>query len=140
MQSKNSKKAPMVRSKGIAAAVLIGIAATIVMLFIAAALIEAGKLKEQRIDIAIIIINALAGMICGIVSKAAGRGGGTLNGIISGAVYATFILLIAVLLDFGITDKAEILRMYIVSVLFGFAGCKINLAKSNKKLRKKHKT
>ncbi len=139
MQSKNNKKVPLVSTKGIPAAVLIGIAATIVMLFIAAALIETGKLKEQRIDIAIIIINILAGLICGAVAKAAGRGGGALNGILSGVVYATVLVLLAVLLDFGLADKAEILRVYIVSVLSGFAGWKINLAKSNKKFHKKHK-
>ena len=140
MQSKNGNKSKKVSAKGIPTAVLISIAATIVMLLIAAALIEAGKIKEQGIGTIVIIINVLAGLICGAVSKAAGRGGGALNGIISGAVYATVIVLLAVLLDFQLTDKAQILRIYAVSVLSAFAGCKINLAKSNKKFHKKHKT
>lgn len=140
MQSKSGNKSNTISAKGIPAAVLISIAATIVMLFVAAAMIETGKIKEQRIEAVIIIINVLAGLICGFVTKAAGRGGGAINGIISGAVYATVIVLLAILLDFELTDKAEFLRIYTVSVLSAFVGCKINLAKSNKKFRKKHKT
>lgn len=139
MQSKSSNKSQKISSKGIPAAVLISIAATIVMLFVAAALIETGKIKEQRIETVIITINVLAGLICGIVTKAAGKGGSAIKGMVSGAVYATVIALLAILLEFELTDKVQILRIYAVSVLSAFAGWKTNLAKSNKKFHKKHK-
>lgn len=139
MQSKSNTKNNRLSGGVIFVSALTGIAVTALLLFLAAALIESGRLKEQNIKLAIIIINVVAGFICGLAARAAAGEGGSINGILSGAVYATIMLLLGILLDLGSADSAQIIRQYAVSIVSSFIGSKVNLVKSNKKLRKKRK-
>ena len=119
--------------------VIVGIAVTIILLLIAAALVQGEYLDETKIGIALVAINIIAGLTCGIAAQTIGRGGGHINGMLGGAVYAGTLILAGFLLDIQAQHSAEIAKIITVSLACGFIGSKLNLAKSNKKLLKKRK-
>lgn len=123
--------------------VIVGLAVTIVLLLAASALMQSGKLGESSIGTALIAINIIAGFACGITARSSGREGGSLNGLLAGLAYAGLIILVAFLLDMQAPQAPQAAAMgkiLAISLVSSFIGCKLNLAKSNKKLRKKRKS
>ena len=120
--------------------VTIGIAATIILILAASALMQSEKLDESSISLTLILINIISGLICGTVSRICGREGGSINGLLAGAVYAGIIVLTSFLLDIQAPKGEVIIRIIGISLICSFIGSKLNLAKSNKKLRKKRKS
>lgn len=120
--------------------VTIGIAATIILILAASALMQSEKLDESSISLTLILINIISGLICGTVSRISGREGGIINGLLAGAVYAGIIVLTSFLLDIQAPKGEVIIRIIGISLICSFIGSKLNLAKSNKKLRKKRKS
>ena len=120
--------------------VTIGIAATIILILAASALMQSEKLDESSISLTLILINIISGLICGTVSRISGREGGGINGLLAGAVYAGIIVLTSFLLDIQAPKGEVIIRIIGISLICSFIGSKLNLAKSNKKLRKKRKS
>ncbi len=120
--------------------VTIGIAATIILILAASALMQSEKLDESSISLTLILINIISGLICGTVSRISGREEGSINGLLAGAVYAGIIVLTSFLLDIQAPKGEVIIRIIGISLICSFIGSKLNLAKSNKKLRKKRKS
>lgn len=120
--------------------VIVGLAVTIVLLLAASALMQSGKLTEGNIGTALIVINIIAGFACGITARLSGREGGNLNGLLAGLTYAGSIILVAFLLDMQAPQTAAMGKILAISLVSSFIGSKLNLAKSNKKLRKKRKS
>ena len=120
--------------------VTIGIAATIILILAASALMQSEKLDESSISLTLILINIISGLICGTVSRISGREEGSINGLLAGAVYAGIIVLTSFLLDIQAPKGEAIIRIIGISLICSFIGSKLNLAKSNKKLRKKRKS
>ena len=120
--------------------VTIGIAATIILILAASALMQSEKLDESSISLTLILINIISGLICGTVSRISGREGGSINGLLAGAVYAGVIVLTSFLLDIQAPKGEVIIKIIGISLVCSFIGSKLNLAKSNKKLRKKRKS
>lgn len=135
-----SIKGTRINAGAIMLSAIIGLAATIVLLLITAALVQGGKLGEERVEASLVVINIIAGLICGITSRLSGRGGGSLNGLVGGAVYAAVLILVGFLLDMQTPQGAIIIKILAISIVCSFIGSKLNLAKSNKKLRKKRKS
>lgn len=119
---------------------IIGIAATIVLLLAASALMQSEKLDESSISLTLILINIISGLVCGAVSRLSGREGGSIIGLLAGAVYAGVIVLTSFLLDIQAPKGEVIIKIIGISLVCSFIGSKLNLAKSNKKLRKKRKS
>ena len=120
--------------------VTIGISATIILILAASALMQSEKLDESSISLTLILINIISGLICGTVSRISGREEGSINGLLAGAVYAGIIVLTSFLLDIQAPKGEVIIRIIGISLICSFIGSKLNLAKSNKKLRKKRKS
>lgn len=120
--------------------VTIGIAATIILILAASALMQSEKLDESSISLTLILINIISGLICGTVSRISGREEGSINGLLAGAVYAGIIVLTSFLLEIQAPKGEVIIRIIGISLICSFIGSKLNLAKSNKKLRKKRKS
>lgn len=120
--------------------VIVGLAVTIILLLVASAMMQSGKLNEGSIGAALVAINIIAGFACGITARSSGREGGSLNGLIAGLVYAGLIILVAFLLEMQAPQAAAMGKIIAISLVSGFIGSKLNLAKSNKKLRKKRKS
>lgn len=120
-------------------AVIVGLAATIVLLLVVSALMQSGKLSESSIGAVLIAINIIAGFTCGITARSAGREGGSLNGLLAGLVYAGLIIMVAFLLDMQTPQAAVMGKILALSLVSSFIGSKLNLVKSNRKLRKKRK-
>lgn len=135
-----SSKTIKVNGGAIVQSVIVGLAATIVLLLAASALMQSGKLDEGSIGIALIAINIIAGLACGITARSSGREGGSLNGLIAGLVYAGLIIMVAFLLDMKAPQAASIGKIIAISLVSSYIGSKLNLAKSNKKLRKRRKS
>ena len=135
-----SSKTIKVNGGAIVLSVIVGLAATIVLLLAASALMQSGKLTEGSISAALIVINIIAGLACGITARSSGREGGSLNGFLAGLVYAGLIILVAFLLDMKAPQAAAMGKIIAISLVSSYIGSKLNLAKSNKKLRKKRKS
>lgn len=135
-----STKGARINAGAIMLSAIIGLAATIVLLLITAALVQSGKLGEERVEASLVVINIIAGLMCGITSRLSSRGGGSLNGLIGGAVYAAVLILVGFLLDMQTPQGAIFIKIIAISIVCSFIGSKLNLAKSNKKLRKKRKS
>ena len=120
--------------------VTIGISATIILILAASALMQSEKLDESSISLTLILINIISGLICGTVSRISGREEGSINGLLAGAVYAGVIVLTSFLLDIQAPKGEVIIKIIGISLVCSFIGSKLNLAKSNKKLRKKRKS
>ncbi len=120
--------------------VIVGLAVTIVFLLVASAMMQSGKLNEGSIGAALVAINIIAGFACGITARSSGREGGILNGLLAGLAYAGLIILVAFLLDMQAPQAAAMGKIIAISLVGSFIGSKLNLAKSNKKLRKKRKS
>lgn len=135
-----SSKTVKVNGGAIVLSVIVGLAVTIVLLLAASALMQSGKLGESSIGTVLIAINIIAGFACGITARSSGREGGSLNGLLAGLAYAGLIILVAFLLDMQAPQAAAMVKILAISLVSSFIGCKLNLAKSNKKLRKKRKS
>lgn len=135
-----SSKTVKVNDGAIVLSVIVGLAVTIVLLLAASALMQSGKLGESSIGTALIAINIIAGFACGITARSSGREGGSLNGLLAGLAYAGLIILVAFLLDMQAPQAAAMGKILAISLVSSFIGSKLNLAKSNKKLRKKRKS
>lgn len=135
-----SSKRIKLNCSAILISVTIGIAATIILILAASALMQSEKLDESSISLTLILINIISGLICGTVSRISGREGGIINGLLAGAVYAGIIVLTSFLLDIQAPKGEVIIRIIGISLICSFIGSKLNLAKSNKKLRKKRKS
>ena len=135
-----SSKTVKVNGGAIVLSVIVGLAVTIVLLLAASALMQSGKLGESSIGTALIVINIIAGFACGITARSSGREGGSLNGLLAGLAYAGLIILVAFLLDMQAPQAAAMVKILAISLASSFIGSKLNLAKSNKKLRKKRKS
>lgn len=135
-----SSKTVKVNGGTIVLSVIVGLAVTIVLLLAASALMQSGKLTEGNIGTALIVINIIAGFACGITARLSGREGGNLNGLLAGLTYAGSIILVAFLLDMQAPQTAAMGKILAISLVSSFIGSKLNLAKSNKKLRKKRKS
>lgn len=120
--------------------VIVGLAVTIILLLVASAMMQSGKLNEGSIGAALVAINIIAGFACGITARSSGREGGSLNGLIAGLVYAGLIILVAFLLEMQAPQAVAMGKIIAISLVSSFIGSKLNLAKSNKKLRKKCKS
>ena len=101
---------------------------------------QSEKLDESSISLTLILINIISGLVCGAVSRLSGREGGSINGLLAGAVYAGVIVLTSFLLDIQAPKGEVIIKIIGISLVCSFIGSKLNLAKSNKKLRKKRKS
>ena len=75
-----------------------------------------------------------------MTARSSGREGGSLNGLIAGLAYAGLIIMVAFLLDMHTPQAAAMGKIIAISLVSSYIGSKINLAKSNKKLRKKRKS
>lgn len=135
-----SSKGIKLNCSAILISVTIGIAATIILILAASALMQSEKLDESSISLTLILINIISGLICGTVSRISGREEGSINGLLAGAVYAGIIVLTSFLLDIQAPKGEVIIRIIGISLICSFIGSKLNLAKSNKKLRKKRKS
>ena len=135
-----SSKGIKLNCSAILISVTIGIAATIILILAASALMQSEKLDESSISLTLILINIISGLICGTVSRISGREEGSINGLLAGAVYAGIIILTSFLLDIQAPKGEIIFRIIGISLMCSFIGSKLNLAKSNKKLRKKRKS
>lgn len=135
-----SSKMIKVNGGTIVLSVIVGLAVTIVLLLAASALMQSGKLTEGSVGAALIVINIIAGLACGITARSSGREGGSLNGLLAGLVYAGLIILVAFLLDMKAPQAAAMGKIIAISLVSSYIGSKLNLAKSNKKLRKKRKS
>lgn len=135
-----SSKGIKLNCSAILISVTIGIAATIILILAASALMQSEKLDESSISLTLILINIISGLICGTVSRISGREEGSINGLLAGAVYAGIIVLTSFLLDIQAPKGEIIIRIIGISLICSFIGSKLNLAKSNKKLRKKRKS
>lgn len=135
-----SSKTVKINGRAIVVSVIVGLAVTIILLLAISALMQSGKLNEDSIGAVLIVINIIAGFACGITARSSGREGGSLNGLLAGLAYAGLIILVAFLLDMQAPQAAAMGKMLVISLVSSFIGNKFNLAKSNKKLRKKRKS
>ena len=135
-----SSKTVKINGRAIVVSVIVGLAVTIILLLAISALIQSGKLNEDSIGAVLIVINIIAGFACGITARSSGREGGSLNGLLAGLAYAGLIILVAFLLDMQAPQAAAMGKILVISLVSSFIGSKFNLAKSNKKLRKKRKS
>lgn len=135
-----SSKTVKINGGAIVLSVIVGLAVTIVFLLVASAMMQSGKLNEGSIGAALVAINIIAGFACGITARSSGREGGILNGLLAGLAYAGLIILVAFLLDMQAPQAAAMGKIIAISLVGSFIGSKLNLAKSNKKLRKKRKS
>lgn len=134
-----SSKTVKINGRAIVVSVIVGLAVTIILLLAISALMQSGKLNEDSIGAVLIVINIIAGFACGITARSSGREGGSLNGLLAGLAYAGLIILVAFLLDMQAPQAAAMGKLLVISLVSSFIGSKLNLAKSNKKLRKKRK-
>ena len=135
-----SSKTAKFNSRAIVMPVIVGLMITIVLLLMVSAMIQNGMLNEGSMGAALVIINIIAGFACGMTARSSGRGGGRLNGSIAGLAYAGLIIMVAFLLDMHTPQAAAMGKIIAISLVSSYIGSKINLAKSNKKLRKKRKS
>ncbi len=135
-----SSKTVKINGRAIVVSVIVGLAVTIILLLAISALMQSGKLNEDSIGAVLIVINIIAGFACGITARSSGREGGSLNGLLAGLAYAGLIILVAFLLDMQAPQAAAMGKILVISLVSSFIGSKLNLAKSNKKLRKKRKS
>lgn len=135
-----SSKTVKINGGAIVLSVIVGLAVTIILLLVASAMMQSGKLNEGSIGAALVAINIIAGFACGITARSSGREGGSLNGLIAGLVYAGLIILVAFLLEMQAPQAVAMGKIIAISLVSSFIGSKLNLAKSNKKLLKKCKS
>ena len=135
-----SSKTVKINGGAIVLSVIVGLAVTIILLLVASAMMQSGKLNEGSIGAALVAINIIAGFACGITARSSGREGGSLNGLIAGLVYAGLIILVVFLLEMQAPQAVAMGKIIAISLVSSFIGSKLNLAKSNKKLRKKRKS
>ena len=135
-----SSKTVKINGRAIVVSVIVGLAVTIILLLAISALMQRGKLNEASTGAALIVINIIAGISCGITAHSFGREGGSVNGLLAGLVYAGVIIVVAFLLNMQAPQTAAMGKIFAISLVSGFIGSKLNLAKSNKKLRKKRKS
>ena len=135
-----SSKTVKINGRAIVVSVIVGLAVTIILLLAISALMQRGKLNEASTGAALIVINIIAGFACGMTARSSGREGGSLNGLIAGLAYAGLIIMVAFLLDMHTPQAAAMGKIIAISLVSSYIGSKINLAKSNKKLRKKRKS
>lgn len=135
-----SSKTVKINGRAILVSVIVGLAVTIILLLAISALMQRGKLNEASTGAALIVINIIAGISCGITARSFGREGGSVNGLLAGLAYAGVIIVVAFLLNMQAPQTAAMGKIFAISLVSGFIGSKLNLAKSNKKLRKKRKS
>lgn len=135
-----SSKTVKINGRAIVVSVIVGLAVTIILLLTISALMQRGKLNEASTGDALIVINIIAGISCGITAGSFGREGGSVNGLLAGMAYAVVIIVVAFLLNMQAPQTAAMGKIFAISLVSGFIGSKLNLAKSNKKLRKKRKS
>ena len=135
-----SSKTVKINGRAIVVSVIVGLAVTIILLLAISALMQRGKLNEPSTGAALIVINIIAGISCGITVCLFGREGGSVNGLLAGLAYAGVIIVVAFLLNMQAPQTAAMGKIFAISLVSGFIGSKLNLAKSNKKLRKKRKS
>ena len=135
-----SSKTVKINGGAIVLSVIVGLAVTIILLLVASAMMQSGKLNEGSIGAALVAINIIAGFACGITARSSGREGASLNGLIAGLVYAGLIILVVFLLEMQAPQAVAMGKIIAISLVSSFIGSKLNLAKSNKKLRKKRKS
>ena len=136
MRQNNTEGKSKNKEAGIIAGLVTGAAVTIILLLIASIMIHSGKLGNENIKIITIAINIIAGFTCGITVKAVGQGSG-LHGMLCGLLYSAICILPAVFTDKLSLSIASDLRILLISVVTSLLGSKIDLFKSNKKLRKR---
>lgn len=135
-----SSKTVKINGRAIVVSVIVGLAVTIILLLAISALMQRGKLNEASTGAALIVINIIVGISCGITARSFGREGGSVNGLLAGLAYAGVIIVVAFLLNMQAPQTAAMGKIFAISLVSGFIGSKLNLAKSNKKLRKKCKS
>ena len=135
-----SSKTVKINGRAILVSVIVGLAVTIILLLAISALMQRGKLNEASTGAALIVINIIASISCGITARSFGREGGSVNGLLAGLAYAGVIIVVAFLLNMQVPQTAAMGKIFAISLVSGFIGSKLNLAKSNKKLRKKRKS
>ena len=135
-----SAKTVKVKPGAVVLSVIVGLAVTIILLLAASALMQNDKLNESGIGVALIVINIIAGFSCGVTARSSVREGGSLNGLIAGFAYVGLIFLVAFLLDIQVPKAAAVGKITVISLISSYIGSKLNLAKSNKKLRKRRKS
>ena len=135
-----SSKTVKINGRAIVVSVIVGLAVTIILLLAISALMQRGKLNEASTGAALIVIDMIAGISGGITARSVGREGGSVNGLLAGLVYAGVIIVVAFLLNMQAPQTAAMGKIFAISLMSGFIGSKLNLAKSNKKLRKKRKS
>ena len=135
-----SSKTVKINGRAIVVSVIVGLAVTIILLLAISALMQRGKLNEASTGAALIVINIIAGISCGITARSFGMEGGSVNGLLAGLAYAGVIIVVAFLLNMQAPQTAAMGKIFAISLVSGFIGSKLNLAKSNKKLRKKRKS
>ena len=135
-----SSKTVKINGRAIVVSVIMGLAVTIILLLAISALMQRGKLNEASTGAALIVINIIAGISCGITARSFSREGGSVNGLLAGLAYAGVIIVVAFLLNMQVPQTAAMGKIFAISLVSGFIGSKLNLAKSNKKLRKKRKS
>lgn len=135
-----SSKKVKINGRAIVVSVIVGLAVTIILLLTISALMQRGKLNEASTGAALIVINIIASISCGITARSFGREGGSVNGLLAGLAYAGVIIVVAFLLNMQAPQTAAMGKIFAISLVSGFIGSKLNLAKSNKKLRKKRKS
>lgn len=90
-----SSKTVKINGRAIVVSVIVGLAVTIILLLAISALMQRGKLNEASTGAALIVINIIAGISCGITARSFGREGGSVNGLLAGLAYAGVIIVVA---------------------------------------------
>lgn len=121
--------------KGLVWAIIISLA----LLLLLSYFISRNSIDESKTETAFLAVCALAGITCGISVKRISREGGSINAVISALMYALLCTTPALLSENRTADVSDFLKIIAISMVTSYIGYKVNLFKSNKKLRKKSK-
>lgn len=138
-----SAKIKAQKASGKGERIIIGTAAAMLsllaMLLVYALLIKSGKLGTEKCREIIIGLNVMAGLICGAAAAGKTESRRGITAIISGAVFALAVIILAAMINVDLMKLAEMLRIFACSVAGALVGSMLHLGKSNKKFRKKRK-
>lgn len=115
--------------------VIYGIVLITALLAVYAAVIKNKPDWAQFINPVLLIINLLGAFICGLITSKTKGNNKMLNGIISGAVLAAVIIMLALICCETTVDIMKSGEILLISLCGSAIGARLNLCKSNKKLR-----
>ena len=135
MQTKGKR----INIKSVVRGAAAGVLTTLSLLLVLVLLINSDKTELTEPGRVMIIINSVSGIMCGIRTKASGRGEGSINAVLSGTLYAILCISAALVMGRAYPETSFFIRIIAISVPLSWVAYKINLFKSNKKFRKRSK-